>query len=60
LRNEDSQIIDRSKIAIAVESGTILEMCIIMRQMAQTKKEKCPRCGYINLGITPDNGWIEW
>jgi len=62
IRAEDSQIIDRSKFATAVEPEMILEMSIVMRErtVGLDNEKKCIRCGHLNSIVVPDNGWIEW
>ena len=59
MRAEDNQIIGPSELANTVESGKKLEMGILMRR-GTAPKDKCPRCGHMNLNATIDHGWIEW
>jgi hypothetical protein len=59
LRAEDSQVIRRSEIA-TVRAEMILEMSIVLRQIFQETKGKCPRCNHIDLNPTVNGGWIEW
>ena len=35
--------------------GTVLEMSIVLRRKTafQDNKEKCPRCSYVNSGVSP-------
>jgi len=57
---EDSQTIGPSEFASSVESGMVLEMSIVLRETGfKDSKEKCPRCGHINLVNTANYGWIE-
>jgi hypothetical protein len=62
MHTENSQAINRSELGTVVESGMILEMSIILRQRKAflDNKEKCPRCGRLNLNVTANQGWIEW
>ena len=59
IRAEDSQTIDPTEFAKAVEPGTTLEMSIVMRQRT-ADQTKCPRCGHMNSQLAADRGWIEW
>ena len=59
IRADDSQVVGPSELAGVVESGTVLEMSIVLRQSAAHQKQ-CPRCGYGNLTVAMDNVWIEW
>lgn len=62
IRADNNQVIGWSELPNTVESGMILEMSIILRQETafQNTKEKCPRCGHVNLNVTANRGWIEW
>jgi hypothetical protein len=59
IRAADNQIIDPSELANKVESGTVLEMSIVLRKLT-VYQEVCPRCHYINSDITTGGGWVEW
>lgn len=61
IRSQDNQTVSRSKLANMVDSGMILEMSIVKREVTVLRKDKeeCPRCGRINSGIA-NYDWVEW
>ena len=59
IRAADNQIVDPSELADKVESGTVLEMSIVLRKMT-VYREECPRCHYMNPNIITGGSWVEW
>ena len=62
IQAQTGQMIGRSDFVSTVEPGMIVEMSVVLRQKKAFKddRNKCPRCGHINLNVTVESGWIEW
>lgn len=59
IRAEDSKIVHPSELWSTVDSGTKLEMSIVIWQGTANPK-KCPMCGHINSQLAVNIAWIEW
>ena len=62
LQSRDTRIMQPVEFASRVQPGMELEMSIMLRQhnnLRDTRKE-CPRCHFINIGVTYVDAWVEW
>ena len=69
ISSEDGKAITKSDSAAwgsIVKEGAVLVMSILVRRvqleskLATCQKNTCPRCFMTDVGVMPDQGWLEW
>jgi hypothetical protein len=56
-------MVESNNWGAVVKKGTVLVMSMIVKVPLKQKERQmnvCPRCGETDVGVMPDDGWLQW
>ena len=59
-------LVDSNNWGSVVKKGRVLVMSMIVKKVAlrreytQRQRHECPRCYDTQIGVMPDEGWLQW
>jgi hypothetical protein len=67
ISTEDGRsMVQSSNWSSVVKKGTVLVMSMVVKKPALEQegvwrqRNRCPNCYETNLGVMPDDGWLQW
>jgi hypothetical protein len=56
-------MVESNNWGAVVKKGMVLVMSIIVKVALEQKEHQmnaCPSCNETNVGVMPDDGWLQW